>query len=200
MHRGILRRLAPWLALALAAAAAPAIGQETPAERPRIYKWVDENGIAHYTTDRSRIPSGLRNRAEALGASPALEPRVVAPSAPRDEYDAWAVRNRSSRTEDIWDEGAATGSPDYEPPPSPEEIAAIASERQDIDRRIAELEGVIAEDEDALKAMVSEPGVDPVDRGDDPEFRSIALRLPKRLAELRALRDQRAALVPEQDL
>jgi hypothetical protein len=32
------------------------------AEAPVIYKWVDENGVAHYTTDRGRIPSSIRDR------------------------------------------------------------------------------------------------------------------------------------------
>ena len=32
------------------------------AEPPVIYKWVDEHGVAHYTTDRSRIPAAIRNR------------------------------------------------------------------------------------------------------------------------------------------
>ncbi len=32
------------------------------AEPPVIYKWVDEHGVAHYTTDRSRIPAAIRDR------------------------------------------------------------------------------------------------------------------------------------------
>ncbi len=32
------------------------------AEPPVIYKWVDEHGIAHYTTDRNRIPAAIRDR------------------------------------------------------------------------------------------------------------------------------------------
>jgi uncharacterized small protein (DUF1192 family) len=33
---------------------------------PTIYKWVDENGIAHYTTNKKRIPSNLRNRIRSV--------------------------------------------------------------------------------------------------------------------------------------
>jgi uncharacterized small protein (DUF1192 family) len=33
---------------------------------PTIYKWVDENGIAHYTTNKKRIPRNLRNRIRSL--------------------------------------------------------------------------------------------------------------------------------------
>lgn len=56
-------RTSLWVALALAALALAAPGAaEEESARPRIYKWVDENGIAHYTTDRSKIPSNLRGR------------------------------------------------------------------------------------------------------------------------------------------
>lgn len=33
---------------------------------PTIYKWVDENGIAHYTTNKKRIPRNLRNRIRSV--------------------------------------------------------------------------------------------------------------------------------------
>jgi hypothetical protein len=49
------------LALAVLGSTAPGAAEEESA-RPRIFKWVDENGIAHYTTDRDRIPSNLRGR------------------------------------------------------------------------------------------------------------------------------------------
>jgi hypothetical protein len=32
------------------------------AEPPVIYKWVDEHGVAHFTTDRDRIPAAIRDR------------------------------------------------------------------------------------------------------------------------------------------
>jgi hypothetical protein len=58
-----MRRAPLGALLALAVlASAPAGVAEEEAARPRIYKWVDENGIAHYTTDRSKIPSNLRGR------------------------------------------------------------------------------------------------------------------------------------------
>lgn len=41
----------------------PWLGVESAhAEPPTIYKWVDEHGVAHYTTDRGRIPSAIRDR------------------------------------------------------------------------------------------------------------------------------------------
>lgn len=67
------RRLAPLRAtlvaglflgiLAAALLSVPGPGAEVAlAEPPVIYKWVDEHGVAHYTTDRSRIPSAIRDR------------------------------------------------------------------------------------------------------------------------------------------
>ncbi len=65
------------LAASLTLAAAPA----GAAEKPRIYKWVDSNGIAHYTTDPERIPKALRNRIESLDrAETRSEPTFAAPA------------------------------------------------------------------------------------------------------------------------
>lgn len=190
MSRGILMAmaLACWLAATTSAAQ-----DEGPsaAPAPKIYKWVDENGIAHYTIDRQRIPPSLRSRVDRLGSDAALAPGTGAAGIPRDEFDRWAVDNRSVAKRDVWDEGVEDT---YEPPPSPEELLAMAAERGEIDQRIAELESVIAEDEDLLKSMISDASVRPLDRNDDPEFRSIAMRLPQRLAELRSLRDRRDQL------
>jgi len=56
-----------------------AIATQAQAEPPTIYKWVDENGIAHYTTDRDNIPSAIRDRVESRGvATPAKTPNVAA--------------------------------------------------------------------------------------------------------------------------
>lgn len=49
------------LGLAFAGKSLAADGSE-----PTIYKWVDENGIAHYTTNKKRIPRNLRNRIRSV--------------------------------------------------------------------------------------------------------------------------------------
>lgn len=57
------------------------------AESPTIYKWVDENGVSHYTTDKGRIPSEVRTRVERA------TPPVAAPPHPEDELrDAVRVK------------------------------------------------------------------------------------------------------------
>jgi len=197
-----------WLLAAPLLAAAPSRAQQDPeaaeASRPRIYKWVDENGIAHYTTDRGRIPAGLRGRAQPLGESDGGA--APARGAPRDGFDGWATRNRTQETAtvpgDVWDEGGTATVPGpasddgfTSAPVDPMTRAEREAEADQLDVRIAELEAAVTDDEEALKAMISDSASGgPLARGDDPEFRSIAARLPKQLAELRALRDRRAEL------
>jgi hypothetical protein len=53
------RLAAALLATALACLAGP---PPVRAAEPTIYKWVDEHGVAHYTTDRGRIPASIRDR------------------------------------------------------------------------------------------------------------------------------------------
>jgi hypothetical protein len=66
------RSLAGALLACFAGALGTAIGIPAPraaAETPTVYKWIDEHGVAHYTTDRGRIPSSIRNRVEQRGAA-----------------------------------------------------------------------------------------------------------------------------------
>jgi len=84
-----MRRLgaAAALAIPLLCAGASHAAEEEP-ERPTIYKWVDENGIAHYTTDRKRVPKNLRNKIRdvdemrAEQAIPPPPPPAPAPAPP----------------------------------------------------------------------------------------------------------------------
>ncbi len=156
---------------------------------PRIYRWIDENGIAHYTTDLGRVPSGLRSRAGALSSEPSA-------STSAGSSDLWASRDRSVvPSEDTWFEGGATPEPELDPASRAalDEEQAVAA--FDLDLRISELESVIRADEESLKTMISNPDSGgPLASADNAEFRSIAMRLPERLRELTALRDQRSAL------
>jgi hypothetical protein len=190
---------------------------ESPA--PKIYKWIDENGIAHYTTEFKRIPAELRDRVGKLGPPDAALTRTPVdadappgpvPSVPKlDRGEAWAVRNRAfERPQGAWDAGdpyadtfGATSVPE-----ELEENAAFLSEAEqeeriqqleDLDERIASLQTDIAANEEALKVLVTIPvpeGGGPLAMADDPAFREAAGRLPKLLAELRALEDERAQL------
>jgi hypothetical protein len=177
------------LGLALLAFAGPAFAEEeTP---PRIYRWVDANGIAHYTTDPERIPASLRRRyglpAEPLRSEP-LDARAPAPAEPAPSAaapEAWAAQEKSDAP------------PEPMPLAAPADVAAgpAADRLQQIELRIAELSASIAADEDALSAWIGDPTAgDPIELGAKPEFREIAQRLPKRIQELEALQRERDAL------
>jgi hypothetical protein len=86
----VVAAVALCLALALGSTAAP-----LASAADRVYKWVDENGIAHYTTDPDSIPSHLR-RGRDLGEP--REPDLSAIPAPRtDPTPAPAPEVLSSR-------------------------------------------------------------------------------------------------------
>jgi hypothetical protein len=184
---------APLLAAALLALAASgaAAEDEAPGARPRIYRWVDDNGIAHYTTDPERIPAALRSRI----AEPApLVRKELEARAPQTTRESWAATDRPPSVAPAAPEGDAESlGPvgDF----SDEENPQARARREQLDARISELEAAIARDEEALKARISDPSSGgPLVAGDDPEFRTIASRLPEQLAELRQLREERASL------
>jgi hypothetical protein len=188
--------------LAAAPAAAPVwAADETPA--PRIYRWVDENGVAHYTTDEDRIPPSLRRRFGLPTQPLAPEPLAagapdVAPAPPAEPPattpDAWIHEERAEPPP--VDAGAPPSAAEPSLPPVAANAADDAERLAQLELKIAELSAAIAADEDALSAFIGDPaGKDAVEVGEDPEFREIAKRLPKRIQELEALRHERDALV-----
>ena len=210
-----------WISAAGAAEAAESEAGADESPAPTIYKWIDEHGIAHYTTDYDRIPRELRNRAGRLGPPDAamrrkrVEPDAPAtqtsPSPAADDAERWAVRDSPvDRPGDAWDEGdpyGAIAAPlvgEEEAVPGEEDGFVSESEMEerrqrleDIDARIASLETDIAASEEALAALIAIPvaeGGGPLAMADDPTFREVADRLPKLLDDLRALEDERAQL------
>lgn len=214
---------APLLLLVLAGmlllGPAPAGAQEEAeaSATPTIYKWIDTNGIAHYTTDYGSIPRRLRSSARQLQATSANDgfessdaggqpPSGTASrggrAAPRgSEADRWAASDRPRTWEDgssdgtLWDDGD-----EIRPEPDPRaEVQMTRAERDrvrsDIDDRISELEADIEADEKVLKLYVSSPAPeDPAELAFDTTFREVAQRLPSLLSELRILEEERAEL------
>jgi len=237
-------RLALCLAVAIVAAPALWVSKAVTAEpeeseaaadqapAPTIYKWIDEHGIAHYTTDRDRIPGELRDRGGRLGPPDATLKRTPVeasapptpsrsasefdegePSAPAtpsrpapqlDKGEEWAVRDRGvERPRDAWEQGdpyagqAAAAPVQGDLPVSEVELEDRRRRLEELDGRIAALQTDIAASEEALKALLVVPvpeGGGPLAMADDPTFREAADRLPKLLASLRALQDERAEL------
>ena len=182
MVRVLRPRLLRLVTLSLAAlalcsfAAAPSVAASK--DPPRIYRWIDADGIAHYTTDPERIPAALRERLPQPASDGAPEVR-------RRSTDVWAERDRPPNASDA----EAIGGSDFGVD-EPARLARI----EEIDARIGQLRQHIATDEEALKERVVGAGADPMSSGDDEELRTIAARLPGLLSELRELRDERASL------
>ncbi len=62
------------LALALALLLSSSVAR---AERPVVFRWIDESGIAHYTTQRDRIPSEFEDSVQQIGQPGAPSPSAV---------------------------------------------------------------------------------------------------------------------------
>ena len=109
------------LALACALAAPAAVARtEEKAETavPTIYKWVDANGVAHYTTELSRVPRSVRDSVRALGSG---SPPASEGFATRDTGAGEAAPAVAPLPE--WDVGDA---PPPAPPPAPAAAPATA--------------------------------------------------------------------------
>jgi hypothetical protein len=196
-----MRFLLPGLLLALLSAA-PVAAQAPGDEAPRIYRWVDANGVAHYTTDEERIPASLRRRFGVPNRP--MEHAPLEPDAPRPQReapDAWAVQERTeeppapepSSEETTPEEASTAATPDVSAG-----TTTGASRLARVEFRIAELSAAIAADEDMLSAWLADPeNADVVALGETPQFREVAARLPKRIQELEALVTERDALAPE---
>jgi len=97
--RAFARALPSLAALLLALPLGCASGAGTSEETPTLYKWVDQNGVAHYTTDPERIPSNLRHRIRDLEDEPRLAsrpPRDAGAEASAGEDTAVRVPGASS--------------------------------------------------------------------------------------------------------
>ena len=144
-----------------------------------LYRWLDRHGVVRYTTDLSRIPNARR----------ATVVRVVPPSIP-------------TATSSVAPPAPVAGADPFNPPaPAPRadardpasDPAVAGSSWPELDARIAELEVLVAKDEEAIKEMISKPQTGEHDELIDSEaLREIGARLPVlqgELAELKSWRD-----------
>lgn len=172
--------------LALCSSAIAAAATED-ASQPQIFKWVDEHGIAHYTTDKKRIPRDIRRRVQSLGDTPAVaaapSPQPVEelvgplPEAP-DHPESWVSRNASPRLS-----GEA-----LEAREEAERSEALLA----LDEEIAGVEGEIALREERLIALLDTSTGDTL--SEDPALRELARELPTLQADLEVLRERRVEL------
>jgi len=131
-----------------------------------LYRWLDRHGVVRYTTDLSRIPN-----------SPTANTQV-APAAPVPGADPFNAPGQvpTVGTQDL-----------------PTDAASGGGSWPELDARIAELEVLVAKDEEAIKEMISVPQIGDYDDLIDSEaLREIGARLPvlqAELAELKRWRD-----------
>ena len=154
-----------WIALPSLAIAA----QQGESE---LYRWLDRHGVVRYTTDLGRIPDARRNT--VIRVVPPSIPTAtsrVAPAAPIVGEDPFTAPGQARKA------GAALGGGSW----------------PELDARIAELEILVAKDEEAIKVMISTPQTEDRDElTDSEELREIGARLPVlqgELAELKRWRD-----------
>jgi hypothetical protein len=140
-----------------------------------LYRWLDRHGVVRYTTDLSRIPKARRDTVV----------RVVPPS-------------KSTTTTRVAPAAPVPGADPFNPPsqqqkanaqPLAPSAALGGSSWPELDDRIAELEVLVAKDEEAIKVMISKPQIGDHDELiDSEELRVIGARLPVLQGELEELK------------
>ncbi len=145
-----------------------------------LYRWLDHQGEVRYTSDLSRIPNSRRNT--VVRVIPQSVPSAASSVAP----DAAALPGADPFNAP--GQARAVDARDLAP-----ETALGGRSWPELDTRIAELETLVAQDEETIKQMISTPQT----AGDDDlihsqALREIAARLPvlqAELAELKRWRD-----------
>jgi hypothetical protein len=158
-----------------------------PEATAKVYKWVDENGVVHYTMDRDEIPPQLRRRLRpalpADVAPPERAPELSEPLATPDEF-----RDEPEMEPTL--DPALEVEPESEPPP----VTAGLPPRETLSgtNEIAELEAEILSYREELKTLISSSSAMGTDFAENPRVREIAERLPRLQAQLQALQREAA--------
>ncbi len=151
------------------------------AEAPAIYRWVDSDGVAHFTADITRVPKSLRKQAlasqEAAPISP--EARTDLPGAAKPAGEG--TSEFAERNVDF--SGGSNANLFTTNPPTQYRDTSTTDLA-----RIDELEQQVAQDEEAIKNWLIEPGTG----GSQTQFEAAARRLPKLQRELTTLRARRS--------
>jgi len=144
-----------------------------------LYRWLDRHGVVRYTPDLDRIPKSRRKT--VVRVVPPAMPTATASAAPAAPVAGADPFNAPGQAQKVDAQDLAPGT------------ALGGSSWPELDARIAELEILVAKDEEVIKQMISTPQT-----GDDDELieseelREIGARLPVlqgELAELKRWRD-----------
>ena len=189
-EEAILKALNIWLALCLPILVSLLWMAPTDATA-QVYRWVDKNGIAHYTVLRGEVrahPPRHETAVEPVSvpapsevSEPATEdPKPLPEPPPAAKPEVAAERGPSDPLERV----PPTPTPSPEPPPvSTPEVSASPG-------GIAELEARIARDKESLKDILSQGRPSGQDLASNPRLREIAERLPRLQSELSELRGE----------
>ena len=173
-----MRRLRPCACLAIVAVALAGCASTEPSRV--LHQWTDAAGNIRYTEFPEDVPNAQQHTLKLVqvgtlarrSAPPAAGPVEVSEADPVD---------------------VAAAPPPAEPPATPPVPAPPAPPAEPtLDARIAELEARIETEQEALKALISDPASAAELRG-SPQLREIGERLPALQSELDELRKQRAA-------
>jgi uncharacterized coiled-coil protein SlyX len=182
----MLKRGATWVALVgfALATALPSIAIGAQQSETELYRWLDRHGVVRYTTDLDRIPNSRRSTVvRVVPHSIPTSTTSVAPPAPAAPLPGLVPAPDAD----------PFSAPGQVPNVAPQASAPVTSSWPELDARIAELEMLVAKDEETIKQMVSTPQVGDHDELiDSEELREIGARLPVlqgELAELKRWRD-----------
>jgi hypothetical protein len=159
--------------------ALPSVAIGAQQSENELYRWLDRRGVVRYTPDLSRIPKSRRSTVVRV-VPPSIPTATtrVAPAAPVAGADPFNAPGQISKVD------AQDLAPD---------ATLSGSSWPELDARIAELEVLVAKDEEAIKEMISVPQTGDHDELiDSEELRVIGARLPvlqSELAELKRWRD-----------
>jgi uncharacterized coiled-coil protein SlyX len=162
---------------------------------PELYRWLDRYGVVRYTPDLSRVPDSRRNT--VIRVVPSTKPRAATLAAqPGPMTIPTPDETPPSATAALVDT-----LPSAEPFNAPGEARRVGardlvsgtsfggSSWPELDARIAELEILVARDEETIKQMISAPPSEDYDELiHSQELRTIAARLPILQGELDELR------------
>lgn len=183
-HRFVAPLCASIAVAALLVCGTAAWAEDEAAAEPTIYKWVDENGVAHYTTDRDRIPSEIRTRVERVAPR---QPAVAAPHPEDLMRDAVKTKPPATLVASPPLAPVAAAPPPLQPaaPTAVEEVVEVESTQPLED--VEAVESVVEKDAPAPLATDAEPEMDPVSA---PPPAPVAALEPKQAAEIAKLDEQ----------
>jgi hypothetical protein len=188
-----MKRTPQTLSLALFLLAGSHLGCATSEPSPvvipegQIYRWTDAEGQTHFTPSLEQLPPTIREQISTLASMPG-ESRMAL-----SQEGRWAALNIDGNSSGV-SFGDVTESRGIETEVLQETLdPAQALRNSEMDSRIAELESIIAQHEDQLKEMISNPDAATNSSFvEQEEFRTIAQELPALQAELKALKAQQA--------